>query len=186
MASYVFNPAPYNPLDNNNPQQTYLEGINDLGQIVGSYTFTSDPLSSETDAFEYNPEGGGYVELNILASTGSYAAGINQQGEIVGSFENNGNGDWQGVLDNDGAITTLDFPHATATRLSGINDSDQIVGNYTDQDGNSHGVVYSAGAWSVSVIAGPAGYNVSFLQVNGINDSGQVVGYFADGIPWLY
>ena len=35
--------------------------------------------------------------------------------------------------------TTIDFPGAIDTTVTGINDSGQIVGIYTDVNGNDHG-----------------------------------------------
>jgi uncharacterized membrane protein len=180
LTNYVFTLVPLNPWDNNNPQQTYFLGINDLGQIVGSETYTypsGSPSSPSTDGFVFNPDGGD-VPLNS-PFTFARATGINRQGQIVGYFENYLNGDWQGFLDNNGTFTPLDFPGGTTTQLSGINDSDQMVGDYTDPSGNSHGFAYWMGAFNI--LSGPPGYNISSLWVTGINDSGQIVGRFLDG-----
>lgn len=86
------------------------------------------------------------------------------------------------ALANPLTFTTIDDPLATAgpsgadpaygTYLSGINDSGQIVGYYTDSNGN-HGFVDNGGIFTI--IADPLGGDTTPL---GINNSGQIVGQF--------
>lgn len=38
-------------------------------------------------------------------------------------------------------MTTLDFPGGISTRILEINDHDQIVGDYTDAAGTTHGFI---------------------------------------------
>ena len=63
MTIYAFRPAPYDPLDSNNPQTMEFRGSNDLGQVVGFY----NPNPGSFSSFVYNPgarPNGGYFDLN--------------------------------------------------------------------------------------------------------------------------
>jgi uncharacterized membrane protein len=73
------------------------------------------------------------------------------------------------------SFTTIDVPGASSTSAYGINDSSQIVGDYYDSTGMSHGLVDTGG--SFTTIDVPGG---SYSHAYGINDSGQIVGWYAD------
>jgi probable HAF family extracellular repeat protein len=65
------------------------------------------------------------------ATKGTTANDINNEGQIVGSY-NNASGQ-HGFLYSNGVFTTLDEPLATnGTEALGINDMGQIVGDYDD------------------------------------------------------
>src|SRR5712692_10602561 len=58
-------------------------------------------------------------------ATGTFAAGINNAGQVVGTYVLDGQG--HGFLrDSDGSLTYIDFPDAVSTAANGINDSGQI------------------------------------------------------------
>jgi probable HAF family extracellular repeat protein len=185
---------------------TTAYGINNAGQIVGSYqeghTFISgflysggaytdiyDPLdiggtTSGNDfsqgiishGFLYNA--GTYITLDDpLATLGTVASGINDAGQIVGTYKDATFS--HGFLYSAGTYTTLDDPLATAgTSASGINDAGQIVGSYTDGTG-THSFLYSAGTYTTldDPMASSAAGGTS---ASGINDAGQIVGYYGD------
>ena len=44
-----------------------------------------------------------------------------------------------GFLLRQGKYTAIDAPGSTSTAVLAINDDGQIVGNYTDKQGNTHG-----------------------------------------------
>jgi probable HAF family extracellular repeat protein len=78
-----------------------------------------------------------------LGANGTFAAGINDAGEIVGWYTDNA-GRYHGFLEDGGVVTTIDNPLGTnGTVVQGINDVGQIVGWYTDSSGNNHGFVAS-------------------------------------------
>jgi probable HAF family extracellular repeat protein/VCBS repeat-containing protein len=154
---------------------TYGFGLNDSGQIVGTY----GDASGGRHGFLYG--GGTYTTLdNPLAPTFTYATGINNAGQIVGIY-NDGVRD-HGYLYSDGTWATLDDPSAIPlpssgfTDVTGINDAGDIVGVYGNA-GGSHGFLYSGGIWTTfddpSALPGTT-------AVTGINDVGQMVGTFAD------
>ena len=146
---------------------TLANGINDSGNVVGSYS-----NSSGQHGFLYS--GGSYLTLNDpLATNGTNANGINAAGQIVGAYiDASGT---HGFVDDGGIYKTLDVPGATSTVANGINDLGQIVGTYSNATG-SHGFRYSNGTYTT--VDDPAGTTGNSVQ--GINDAGQIVGYYSD------
>src|SRR5262245_55735384 len=94
MAVYVFISAPFNPYDNNNPQQTSFLGINNLGQVVGSEVYTFPNSTTEVDGVLYDPGSGalgGYSGVYIPYNHQQMAAeSINSFGQIVGWYSTSG------------------------------------------------------------------------------------------------
>jgi hypothetical protein len=78
-------------------------------------------------------------------------------------------------------FTQFDFPGASITAVSGINDRGQIVGAYIDAGGAQHGFLLDHGVFTTIDFPGRAATNVA----RGINDRGQIVGTFFDagGLP---
>lgn len=70
-------------------------------------------------------------------------------------------------------VTTLDYPGATSTGASAINNSGDIVGSYTDTAKVVHGFLFSAGTYTTIDV--PGAYSTSPV---GINNLGQISGYF--------
>jgi probable HAF family extracellular repeat protein len=106
------------------------------------------------------------------------AVGINNRGEIVGSF-----GDAQGrrhgyVLRN-GTFTTLDFPAqgVIETGAKGINDRGEVAGFYVQSGADIHGFVWRRGTFTQIDVPG-----ADITYVHGINNRGQVVGHSRDDI----
>jgi hypothetical protein len=72
---------------------------------------------------------------------------------------------------------TIDDPSAVSgTQLNGINSRGQVVGNYVDANGLTHGFLMSGGRYTG--LNDPHGVNGTFAA--GIDDSGEVVGTYAD------
>jgi probable HAF family extracellular repeat protein len=109
---------------------TLASGINDTGQIVGTYADASG-------VHGFLLSGGSYTTLDDpLASAYTSAAGINGAGQIVGIYFSNhfGHAGLHGFLYNKGVYTTLDHPLATdGTEAVGINAKGEIVGFYGGQ-----------------------------------------------------
>jgi uncharacterized membrane protein len=152
--------------------RTEAYGINDRGQIVGSY------LDANINFHGFVLSKGVYTtldDLNGVVGTTS-AQGINDQGQIVGYYADN-----TGVhsfLLSKGVYATLDDPDAVAawgTLAYGINNQGQIVGYYGDNTG-FHGFVLSKGVFTPL----DAPNDVGGTYANGINDRGQIVGAYAD------
>lgn len=203
---------------------TYASGINNAGQIVGSYGDsngfgrgfllsggTYSPLNYPgavyTDAYGINNagqivgdfgalNGNGYSHAFILSGsvyspvsqyiypvgqTQNWAFGINDvtfpswPSQIVGSYEvgSPGIGSVHGIL-YPGAF--LDYPGATNTGASGINNAGQIVGSYTDNSGVRHGFLLT-GYTMYSAVDYPGAIATT---ASGINNMGEIVGTYED------
>jgi hypothetical protein len=108
-----------------------------------------------------------------LATNGTWAAGINNAGQIVGSY-GDGTG-LHGFLYNNATYTTLDDPSATnGTQALDINNTGEIVGNYYDGSG-AYGFLYSGGVYTT---LGPGDLQT---HASGINDADVIVGDYLDG-----
>jgi hypothetical protein len=150
---------------------TSAQGINDVGQVVGSYTgFFSDVGPSGTFGFLYS--GGTYIALNVPGATQTYAYGINNAGQIAGYYTTGSVS--HGFIYDGSTYTTLDDPLAGpgGTFAYGINNAGQIVGSYNDASGiGSHGFLYSVSV-SNNAITGAAFLGTVGLdwQVSGFGD----------------
>ena len=95
----------------------------------------------------------------------------------MGQYEDQ-SGKYHGFQYSGSTFSSIDFPGATSTLVSGINDNGQIVGYYVDQAGNYHGFLDSGGSFSSINYPGAPGTFAS-----GINDSGLIVGtYLSDEV----
>jgi len=119
-----------------------------------------------------------FTTFNAPGATGfgTNAFGINDSGQIVGSFFAAGNSTTHGFLDTGGSFTTIDVPGATRTTAYGINNSGQIVGWFRDALGDH---VFLDTGGSFTTINAPGAINT---YAYGINDSGQIVGSFVDAL----
>ena len=80
-----------------------------------------------------------------------------------------------------GTYTTIDYPGAVQTDISGINNLGTMVGYYIDTAGVNHGFIYQHGSFTAfnDPYAG-TGANQG-TQGSGINDFGTIVGAYIDG-----
>src|SRR3954453_12182149 len=73
-------------------------------------------------------------------------------------------------------FTPIDVPGAAATYANG-DSTHEIVGEFDDEDGNTHGFVLSKGVFTQFDVPGANGYT----SVNGINAIGERSGIYHDG-----
>jgi hypothetical protein len=148
-------------------------GINNLGQIVGTYS--PDDLSPG-QGFIRDMDGA-FTTFSLPG--GSVATGINDSGLVVG-FTSSAN-DWQAfVRQPNGDVSLFTVPGSANTVAYGVNNQGQIVGSYDmyyDQGvGRSKGFIRSADG-TFTLFDSP----VSQLMIaSGINNAGQVVGWLGD------
>jgi len=159
---YIFSTVAY-PGGSN----TIVDGINNSGEIVGSYV---DQVGSH--GFLYS--GGNYSTIDYPGAAAAGLTGlrgINDSGQIVGDVDENSN---VGFLYSGGTFTVIAYPGGNNTIVDSINNSGQIVGSYVDESGAGHGFLYSGGSYSTIDYPGAAAAGLTGLR--GINDSGQIVG----------
>jgi probable HAF family extracellular repeat protein len=166
-ASYSFVTIIYQGSD------TFLWGINNNGQIVGS----NRPGGQ---GFLYS--GGTFTSLDYPGVPVGFTtpSGINNSGQIVGAYQDQAL-NTHGFLYSGGTFSTIDYPGGSATAAAGINDSGQIVGSYQDQALNTHGFLYSGG--SFTSIDYPGSSNTVLA---GINNNGQIAGQGISDSGFLY
>jgi hypothetical protein len=153
---------------------TELLGMNNIGQIVGTYTD-----GGAEHAFVYDSING-FVELDL---TGAGAVGnniialdVNDFGQIVGTYVDVGTGIRHGFLLKDGVFTTIAHPDAAGFGSGGvsINNAGQIAGFYMDSTLTVNAFVYSGGVYSTVGMPNSGG-------AYGISNSGVVSGSDNDG-----
>jgi probable HAF family extracellular repeat protein len=158
-------------------QGSFATGINSSGEIVGSYTDANQVTHG------YLLSGGQYTTLDDPNAGGTTTArGINDRGQIVGTyFGNLGTGLHGFVLDH-GQYTTIDDPDAIpgSTQAGGINASGTIVGTYLDHNVVVHGYVLSHGQCTTLDDPDAGTGVVQGTYALGINASGQIVGFYVD------
>jgi len=107
---------------------------------------------------------------------GTFASGVNDGGQVVGSFYDSSCNNLHGFLFSGGSFKQLDFPGASETMPIAISDSGQIVGLYDVFQGLLpgpwQGFLYTNGNYSD---IGGGG-----LLPLGINKLGQIVGAFSN------
>jgi probable HAF family extracellular repeat protein len=79
-------------------------------------------------------------------------------------------------------MQTLAFPSqgVTVTQAFGVNNAGQVVGQYNDAMGTTHGFLYANGVYHTIDFTGMTqdGKPATATTVNGINDKGQIVGFY--------
>ena len=160
-------------------------GINNAGQVVGSYIPSgSNPYNSELDvSFLYDPTSNSFTSLNDPAGIyGTDAYGINNRGQIVGQFGTTGLPPYLMGLSEQSFLfdtatstyTTLNpTQHSTAT---GINDLGQVVGYIGTQYLKSFLLDTATG--NLTTLADPLAPAVGDTIAEGINNAGQIFGYY--------
>jgi len=116
----------------------------------------------------------------VAGDTNLTAAAINNLGDVAG-FATNGSGTTEAFLKlANGKLIRLNVPGASATQAFGVDDGDEVVGQYMVGSGSSattQGFVWSPG-FGFETINDPKGVGATTL--NGVNDRGEVVGFYTD------
>jgi probable HAF family extracellular repeat protein len=146
---------------------TAAYGINDEGQIVGTYGNNGFLYISGIYTTIHDPSASGPY------GSGTAAYGINNYGEVVGTYSQDYS--THGFLYSKGSYVTLDDPNGIgSTAAFGINDNGQVVGDYQDSNGLYHGFFYNG--VSYTTLDDPSATQGTYAF--GINDAGQIVGIY--------
>ena len=156
---------------------THGRGLNDFNQVVGYYR----DQTGENHGFVWSDGVFSTFDLPDLQNVIPYPHGINNRGQIVGSFaENPCNCNERGFLFSHGSLTVIEFPGASATIANGINDRGDIVGIYVDSNGDHHGFVL-VDEHFMTLDVPFAG--IDFTEAEGINNRGEIVGRYLQRDP---
>jgi probable HAF family extracellular repeat protein len=159
------------PIDPPGATAAFAFGINDSLRVVGQFT---DAAGSDHGFLLSGVPGGTFTPIDVPGATSTSANDVNNAGLIVGVFTDAAGRDRSYRRNLDGSFTFFDVPGATGTRAEGgINGQGDIVGDFTDANGNTHGFLLSAGAFSTLDVPG-----ATDTFAIGINDLGAVVGAF--------
>ena len=150
---------------------TLPSGMNERGQIIGTFAYPSPYLSDE-HGFLYKD--GAVTLIDFPGATFTSPNGMNNKGDIVGSYADGAG--LHGFLYQKGHFTALDVPGAVATEATGVNASGKIVGYFQDASFHYHGFLYDHGAFTV--IDEPDGDYATYPQ--DINDAGVIVGTYVN------
>ena len=187
----VYNPttSTYSYPNVNLPGVTSSEfvGINDAGQISGSYTTTTGNFGFSLSSGTYTPisvpgavqstEGNSSYVLN--AGGGTEVEGINNSGVIVGTWQPPSAAGMAFVYSG-GAFTNTNiaYPGALFTSLRAINDSGIAAGGadfFSGGVATQVGFLYDTTTSTFTAISYQGAQNI---HIEGINDSGEVVGFY--------
>jgi hypothetical protein len=146
--------------------RTFCLGINDAGEITGTYT-----TASVQYGFTYNTKTKVFASTDFTATTG-----VNSAGAYSGTYYGV-DGVTAGYLAQPQAfkLSEVVIPNDQRAVFWGVNNTGVAVGTYVDSGGTRHGLMYSAG--TVSNIDDPNGPTILL----GINSSNQIVGHYFDG-----
>lgn len=150
---------------------TTARGINNRGDIVGSYRITPPRHALLIRRGQFLP----LASSTLLGSGYSEAFKTNDRGDVVGETVDDA-GFSHGFLLSKGVLTTLDFPTASDTYAFGINNSGVVVGTWdiVDALGNllaEHGFIWENDTFTEVNFPGSAD-----SALLGINAKGDLVG----------
>lgn len=153
---------------------TYVQGINDLGSLVGQYD--SKDVNPVARAFVY--AGDTFTTLDFPGQVlRPYPYDINNSGQIVGDIGN------VGFLDTGGTVTTIEYPGTFGTSAYGINDAGEIVGAFQATGASfPAGFLYSGGVYTT--LTNPLA--TTYTLATDINNLRQIVGNYDSNHGFLY
>lgn len=145
-------------------------------QVVHAVGNTSRSNAAPTSRTPANPVKSFALSFETIDYPGTIATpalGINAQGVVVGSFDDN-NGTHGFVLE-DGRFRVIDVAGSSATQVKCMNARGEAVGYYLDSDFNLHGFYWFKGKFRT--------VDVPFsteTRAEGINDAGVISGEYVD------
>jgi len=157
------------------PEINQLLGVNDSDVAVGFY----NDSSGNSHGYTYNILTDTYHEIKIAGATSVTATAINNHGDVAGYFTDS-KGTHAFILSRLGLLRVLNVhvPDVAMTQVFGINDDNEVVGDYTLSSGQMYGFTWSPSSGFELGINDPGGVGTTTL--NGINDAGDIVGFYVD------
>jgi probable HAF family extracellular repeat protein len=152
----------FETIDPPDSELTILSGINNAGEIVGTYRDADKVIHG----FLFSE--GEFTIIDYPDATTTFAAGINDEGQIVGNYADS-EGTAHAFLLVNGEFTDVDLPDATTA--SAINNAGEILGTYSSDDDIAH--AFTLIGEEFTTIDYP---DMPNTFGNGINDAGYIVG----------
>jgi probable HAF family extracellular repeat protein len=179
LAPYAYaNSYSFTPIDVPGGTAVFADGINNSGQIAGSfqvggipYGFVDTGGAITTINPPYGPLINSYtgIGINDYGQIVGEASIVNSSGMVVGST---------GFEDSNGVFSTIVGPDGPVTQLFGINDHNQIIGFNSGTNGTV-GFLDNNGVFTA--IQDPNGTPGGASLPYAINNNGQIVGFFNEG-----
>jgi probable HAF family extracellular repeat protein len=174
---FVYQNGAFTTIDFPAAANSWLSGINNDGVMSGVYEPTGLSLGPGLNAlqygFIYTLNGGTFTEIQYPGGISTYAGAINDNGQIVGTYTYDTNGNFEGFLKTGSAYTTVSIASNVTSPL-GINNAGQEVGFYFN---GSYPVGFLLIGTTFTVLAIPG----ATTTPTSINNQGQVVGQFFVG-----
>jgi hypothetical protein len=107
---------------------TQIEKINELGQMVGSYSTTANQIQApDGKPCGFLLDRGRLIRIDVPGAVQTQAVGLNNVGTVVGEYLDSA-GKVHGYRWDRGRYTTIDLPGMDATSLRDINDRGKVLG----------------------------------------------------------
>jgi Cu/Zn superoxide dismutase len=169
--------------DNANPPVDQLLGINNHDVTVGFYTNGQ----GSNRGYTFNIKTKTFTRVLVpgyptgVAGPSLTAAAINDSGDVAGFYVDKAGKTDAFLAYYHGKFRTLDFPGASATQALGVNDHNEVVGDYTVGSGTTatmHGFTWTPDG-GFATVDDPHGAGTT--TINGVNNEGDLVGFYVDG-----
>lgn len=160
--TFIFAPA--------GAEYTFSQDIDSAGNVVGSFTD-----GNARHGFFYDGSVATVIDLPGAVTTN--ILGMNDNGDLVGYFNDGAPNYNRGFIKSGNSITVLDYPGAVWTQAIDINDSGVVVGYYNDtyDTGVVRGFIYDGSYTPFDVP------NSGITVPRGINNSGVITGSYTSG-----
>lgn len=163
----------FTPFDYPNTKDaTLATGINNNGEVVGFYyDKTKGCDGNPAHGFVRNNDGS-FLLFTYPGAHQTYANGINDKKEVVGTYV-----DCDGLargfmLRPDGTFSPLDYPEAASTIPTGINNSGETIGYWRDPKFGDRGFLRKADGTFMAIMPDPSTY----ARPKSINSRGDIIG----------
>jgi probable HAF family extracellular repeat protein len=121
-----------------------------------------------------------FVTIDVPDAVDTFAAGINDDGHVVGGFTDR-TGALRAFVHEDGAAAPIEVPGSRSTIAFGINNRGRIVGSYASNA--QHGFDFKEDRKQpLKTIDVPFPTDVFLTRANDINNRGQIVGEYLDNV----
>lgn len=149
-------------------------GINQWNTVVGTATDSGDSSGLPPATGYIRWANGGVQKYNFPGATETHFSKRNASGVTVGDVDFD-----HGLIVTGSSATTIDYPGAPQTMLTGINKWNSMVGTYQYNDDADFGPEWTGfKMWANGTFASIAPPGALNTNPNSINDKGVVVGWY--------